>query len=96
MARGGAKPGERRGGRKKGTRNKANAAQAEQTEASGETPLAYMLRVMRDPARKNDQRDKMAVAAAPYVHQKLSTMEVTGKGGGALIVEIQRFADRAP
>ena len=40
--------------------------------ATGETPLAYMLRVMRDPTVEDPRRDEMARAAAPYVHAKIS------------------------
>jgi hypothetical protein len=47
MPRGSA-PGERRGGRQKGTPNKRTAEMLAGIEAGGEMPLAYMLRVMRD------------------------------------------------
>jgi hypothetical protein len=40
--------------------------------ATGESPLAYMLRVMRDPTVEHPRRDEMARAAAPYVHAKIS------------------------
>lgn len=36
----------------------------------GETPLEYMLRVMRDPDAEPERRDKMAMGAAPYVHAR--------------------------
>jgi phage terminase small subunit len=36
----------------------------------GKTPLAYMLVVMNDDTAEKDRRDRMAVAAAPYVHAK--------------------------
>jgi hypothetical protein len=35
--------------------------------ASGETPLEYMLRIMRDGAAESTRRDDMAKAAAPYL-----------------------------
>lgn len=76
--------GTRIGGRQKGTPNKASAAKSAEIAASGETPLEYMLRVMRDPGREHDQRDKMAVAAAPYVHPRLAAIEHTGKNGAPL------------
>ena len=38
---------------------------------AGETPLEYMLRVMRDPTSEPERRDKMAVGAARYVHMKM-------------------------
>jgi len=34
------------------------------------TPLEYMLAVMRDPAADPLHRDRMAIAAAPFVHAK--------------------------
>jgi hypothetical protein len=45
-------------------------------EESGITPLQFMLDVMRDDA--NDPKDRLAAAnmAAPYVHAKLSSIEV--------------------
>jgi hypothetical protein len=73
--------GERIGGRQKGTPNKATAERAAEIAATGETPLEYMIRVMRDERAPDERRDKMAAAAAPYVHPKLSTVEVGGKGG---------------
>ena len=36
-----------------------------------ETPLEYMLRVMRDHQQPIDRRDKMAISVAPYLHPKL-------------------------
>jgi hypothetical protein len=66
------------GGRKKGTPNKANALTAAEIAATGETPLEYMTRVMRDPTVDHDRRDKMAAAAAPYVHARLAAVEHSG------------------
>ena len=76
--------GEKTGGRQKGTPNRATAARVEEIKATGETPADYMLRVMRDPSVDHDRRDKMAVAAAPYVHPKLAAIEHTGKDGGPI------------
>jgi phage terminase small subunit len=36
-----------------------------------ESPLEYMLRVMRDPTESMEARARMAVAAAPYCHPKM-------------------------
>jgi hypothetical protein len=76
MAGKGSKPGERRGGRKKGTPNKATTAAAIQAEiaASGELPLDFMLRVMRDETAEPARRAAMAKAAAPYVHARLAAV----------------------
>ena len=45
----------------------------------GETPLEYMLRIMRDEAAESTRRDDMAKAAAPYLHPRLSSVEHTGE-----------------
>lgn len=50
----------------------------EAAAASGETPLDYMLRVMRDPRTEHERRDRMAAAVAPYVHAKLASMVLAG------------------
>ena len=75
------------GGRKKGTPNKKKTVSALALEAtkiavdSGETPLAYMLRVMRDPKQPLDRRDDMARAAAPYVHARAVDRDRLGTDG---------------
>jgi hypothetical protein len=55
-------------------------AAVEAPEASDETsapaqpetldPLAYMLRVMNDPGAEPERRDRMAIAAAPFMHPR--------------------------
>ena len=74
--------GQKTGGRKKGSKNKikppedvirkAEAEAVANCIATGESPLSYMLRVMRDPTVADPRRDEMARAAAPYVHAKIS------------------------
>ena len=66
------------GGRRKGTPNQATAARQAEIAASGETPLDYMLRVMRDQTEDVERRDEMARAAAPYVHAKLAATAHSG------------------
>ncbi len=85
--------GKKTGGRQKGTPNRASAQRAAEIAASGETPLDYMLRVMRDKTVDHDRRDDMAKAAANYVHSKLATTEHTGKDGGPLQVSVVRFTE---
>jgi hypothetical protein len=70
--------GRKTGGRKKGSLNKVTAAQRAEIVASGETPLDYMLRVMRDPSVEHTRRDEMAKAAAPYVHSRLASVDHSG------------------
>ncbi|MBU1568810.1 MAG: hypothetical protein KJ630_24690 [Proteobacteria bacterium] len=44
-------------------------------EPPNETPLDYMLRIMRDPNEDPYRRDKMAANAARYCHRKASAMD---------------------
>lgn len=91
MPRGGARVGAGRpkGGGKKGQPAKsasktaaalakdmpAPAADQSKPELTASTPLDYMLAVMANPAADPGRRDRMAVAAAPYLHSKV------GEGG---------------
>jgi hypothetical protein len=43
------------------------------------TPLAYMLGVINDPGAPARRRDEMAKAAAPYLHHRLTSIDVTGE-----------------
>jgi hypothetical protein len=78
MGRGGARPG---AGRKPGTATRRTREIAERAMIEGETPLEYMLRVMRDPAVDHERRDEMARAAAPYIHPRLTAVAVKGLPG---------------
>jgi hypothetical protein len=49
-----------------------------------------MLNVMNDPAQPNERRDRMAVAAAPYVHPKAADQKLGKKD--VAIQEAQRAA----
>jgi len=62
-------------GRPKGARNRRTRALIEAAEAGGETPLQYMLRVMRDPSADTKRRDAMSMAAAPFLHSKLNSVD---------------------
>jgi hypothetical protein len=68
MPRGGKRSG---AGRKAGSRTKKTQQFLAEVRASGETPVDYMLRVMRDEAAETSRRDDMAKAAAPYVNSKM-------------------------
>lgn len=49
-----------------------------------ESPLDYMLRIMRDPNEDAERRDGMAKAALPYMHARLSNVDgraSDGEGG---------------
>ena len=86
MARGGARRG---AGRPKKTTEQAELELLQKRErllalGDGLSPLAYMLRVLRNPNTPQARRDKMAIAAAPYCHPRLATHEIGGKGGGPI------------
>lgn len=92
--KGGKRPG---AGRKAGVPNKRTAEIQQAVEQSGQTPLDYMLSVMRDPAEEAHRRLTAAQAAAPYVHAKLSSVELTGKDGEAIetVTRIELVAMKA-
>jgi hypothetical protein len=47
--------------------------------AANMQPLEYMLAVMNDPAADELRRDRMAIAAAPYCHPRVSDQRITKK-----------------
>lgn len=94
------KGGKREGaGRKKGSPNKRTAETVAKVSATGITPLDFMLNVMRKPYPRSATaaqklahdaiRFEAAKAAAPYVHAKLSSVEVAGGGrDGAIVIQM--------
>jgi hypothetical protein len=84
--RGGRRPGS---GRKKGTANKLDAEIRQKAAEEGILPVQYMLKVMRDARVPKARRDAMAIAAAPYLHAKLSSVELKNKKGEALRLATQ-------
>lgn len=81
----GSRPGERRGGRQKGTPNKKKAPKMELRAAAasaapklGITPLEFMLDLMRDESNPKGMRFEAAKASAPYIHARLSSVQVSG------------------
>jgi len=88
---GGKRPG---AGRKPGVPNKATLERQARVASTGITPLDYMLKVMRNPKADPARRDDMAKAAAPYVHPKLASTQVTGRGGGPIEhVDLSKVSD---
>jgi hypothetical protein len=67
--------GRKTGGRQRGARNRATEEARAAAAATGVTPLDYMLLVMRDPKAEPKRRDAVAMAAAPYLHPKLSSID---------------------
>jgi hypothetical protein len=70
----GSKPGERRGGRQRGTPNKKtalkNAALAAAAANPDISPLDFLLGIMRDPTTSSDLRVKIALAVVRLTHAK--------------------------
>lgn len=89
MARGGFRP---NAGRPAGASNKRTIEQVDAIAASGMTPLEYLTSVYQDVSADESKRIDAAKAAAPYVHAKLSAVELTGKDGGPLeaVTKIER------
>jgi hypothetical protein len=83
--------GRKTGGRQKGTRDRATAEARAAAEATGILPLHYMLSTMRNAEADQKRRDAMAIAAAPYLHPKLSSVEArtaeSAPGKTSIIVE---------
>jgi len=104
--RGGARVG---AGRKKGAATTKTREIADREMQAGLTPLEYMLQVMRrEPSPALDAKDMLAAvvlrfeaakASAPYMHPRLTAVEVTGQDGGPIEtvtrIELVPMADDA-
>ena len=75
----GSKPGERRGGRQRGTPNKKtvlrNAAISAAATNPNISPLDFLLGLMRDSNLPLEYRAKVAMTALPFVHTKAAVPE---------------------
>ena len=76
MARGGARA---NAGRKQGKPNALNAKARERAAASGLLPLDYLLSIVRNDSEAQDVRIDAAKAAAPYLHARLASIDMTSK-----------------
>lgn len=85
MAHGGARNG---AGRKRGGANKISREAYERAKDSGELPLDYLLRVMRDPGADDARRIDCAKAAAPYIHPKRAPVDGDGKESGLTLTVV--------
>ena len=92
LAKGGFRVG---AGRRTGTSDKemrkVNVEKVLQSIGSGpdKTPLAYMLGIMQSDRTdiKMSERIQCAIAAAPYVHPRLSSVEVKGDANAPLQIQ---------
>lgn len=93
----GSKPGEKRGGRKKGTTNKRESIRRKAIEQTGTTPLEFMLGVMGSDKNPPLMRLDAAKAAAPYVHARLQAVTIAGDPDNPLhlshSVDMSSFSD---
>jgi hypothetical protein len=87
----GSKPGERRGGRQRGTPNKKtalrNAAIAAAASNPDITPLDFLLGVMKDPNMSSELRIKVAQVAAPLVQAKRGTARSNDPAASAKLID---------
>ncbi len=94
----GSRPGERRGGRERGTPNKKTALKNAAIKATAGNPnlkpLDFLLGMMRDANLPLEVRVRMAQAAAPYVHSRLQGDTKSGGqyGNAAAVTNVQRAA----
>jgi hypothetical protein len=79
---GGKRPGS---GRPQGAIRRLSEQAILEAQQSGELPLDYMLRVMRDEGADDERRDLMAIAAAPYLHARLQR-NLDARAGSAPLV----------
>lgn len=73
---------------RQGSPNKRSAVNYRKAMSTGVLPLDYLLSVMRDESLDPERRDKAANAAAPYLHAKLSSVDVGNKNGQPLVLQL--------
>ena len=88
MSRGGSKPGQRRGGRCKGTPNKKTMAVAELLGELGLDPIKQMGQIAMDEHVEVSIRVQVLKELCQYIAPKRKAVEITGEDGGPLELEI--------
>ncbi len=83
MAGGGKRPG---AGRPKGSLNKTTLGVIDKLQEMGIDPIEGMARIANNEANNIDLRARMYAELAQYIAPKRKAMEVTGEGGGPLLV----------
>jgi hypothetical protein len=63
--------------------------------AAPEEQFKFLLAQVKKTVGLRQAAQDAARDAAPYVHAKLASVEHKGEGGGPLVLEIVRFADKA-
>jgi len=73
------------------------AVDAVETPPEQLDPLSYMLKVMNNPRATPERRDRMAVAAAPFVHGKVAEKgKKDQRQAGAQVASQGKFSSAAP
>lgn len=65
-------------GRPKGSRPKKSALRERAAAEAGMTPLEYMIKLYRDETLEPNLRLDAAKSAAPYIHPRLTSVQVSG------------------
>lgn len=73
-----------------GGRKRASPGEASNGSPADESPVDYMLRVMRDPKADRKRRDTMAKSATPYVHAKPAAKKKRNGGDAALKKRLEK------
>jgi hypothetical protein len=90
----GAKPGERRGGRQKGTPNKRTIAVAEKLEELGCDPIEGMAKIAMDKNTELSFRAQMYKELAQYVAPKRKAIEGRSEDGQSFIDALREANSR--
>ena len=87
----GSKPGERRGGRQRGTPNKKTALRDSALAAAATnpdiSPLDYLLGIVRDSNESSERRFKAAQTTLPFVHAKPGSARPGDPAGPAKLID---------
>src|SRR3984893_14208113 len=87
----GSKPGERRGGRQRGTPNKKTALRGAALAAAAAnpdiSPLDYLLGIVRDANASSELRFKAAQTTLPFVHAKPGSARPGDPAGTAKLID---------
>ena len=88
MSGGGSKPGERRGGRKKGAANKRTADLVEQLEALNLDPVAELAAALHVAKSEGDLPNWINAAKAllPYLYPRRRAVDITSNAGPMQLV----------
>lgn len=83
MSRGGSRPG---AGRPPGAVNRLAREAVERAAAEGILPLDFMLSILRDDLRPDEERMDAAKAAAPYCHPKRAPVDGEGNEANLTVI----------